>query len=98
MEWEIRVASGIKYSNYFEYIIQKHETLTENLPIRIYINRIENRVTWEKWIVTVMENNTPELWADANIAVQKTGKETEAGLNSIIKITTKDPQKMKWCQ
>ena len=27
---------------YFEYIIKKHETVTENPPIRIYVNEIEN--------------------------------------------------------
>ena len=27
----------------FEHIIQKHETLTENLPIIMYVNKIENR-------------------------------------------------------
>ena len=28
--------------NYFEHIIKKHETLTENFLIRIYVNKIEN--------------------------------------------------------
>ena len=29
----------------FEYIIRKHETVTYNSAIRIYINKIENRIT-----------------------------------------------------
>ena len=33
--------------NYFEYIIKKHETLTDKLPIRIHLNRIENRITFK---------------------------------------------------
>ena len=30
--------------NYFEFIIKKHETLTENPPIEIYPNKIKNRI------------------------------------------------------
>ena len=28
---------------YFEFIIKKHGTLTENLPVQIYSNKIKNR-------------------------------------------------------
>ena len=31
--------------DYFEYIIKKQETVTDNSPIRIYVNKIENRIT-----------------------------------------------------
>ena len=31
--------------NYFEYTIKKHETLIDNPLIRIYINRIQNRIS-----------------------------------------------------
>ena len=30
--------------DYFKFIIKKHETLTENLPIQIYPNKIKNRI------------------------------------------------------
>ena len=30
--------------DYFEFIIKKHETVTENLPIQIYPNKIKNRI------------------------------------------------------
>ena len=30
--------------DYFEFIIKKHETLTENPPVQIYPNKIENRI------------------------------------------------------
>ena len=33
--------------NYFEYLIKKHETLTNNLLIRIYINNIEIRIAFK---------------------------------------------------
>ena len=37
--------SGIQ--DYFEYIIKKHNTLTDNPPIRTYVNKIENRITFK---------------------------------------------------
>ena len=37
--------SGIQ--DYFEFIIKKHETLTENLPIQTYANRITNRIIFK---------------------------------------------------
>ena len=33
--------------HYFEYIFEKHETVTDNPSIRIYINKIENRITFK---------------------------------------------------
>ena len=30
--------------DYFEFIIKKHETLTENLPVQIYPHKIKNRI------------------------------------------------------
>ena len=37
--------SDIKY--YFEYIIKKHETITENPPIQIYLNKIKNKILFK---------------------------------------------------
>ena len=37
----------LKYSNYFHCIIKKHETVTNNPPRRIYVNKIENRITFK---------------------------------------------------
>ena len=33
--------------DYFEFIIKKHETLTENPPIQIYPNKTENRTVFK---------------------------------------------------
>ena len=33
--------------DYFEFIIKKHETLAENPPVQIYINRIKNRIVFK---------------------------------------------------
>ena len=48
MEWCFHLPDGF-YSvadiqDYFELIIKKHETLTENPPIQIFPNKIKNRV------------------------------------------------------
>ena len=33
--------------DFFEYIIRKYETVTDNPPIRIYVKIIENRMTFK---------------------------------------------------
>ena len=33
--------------DYFKYIIKKHETVTDNPSIMIYVNKIENRITFK---------------------------------------------------
>ena len=45
---------------YFEFIIKKHETLTENPPIQIYPNKIENRIVFKKNNNYKLELLTPE--------------------------------------
>ena len=36
-----------KIQDYFEYIIKKHETIGENVPILIYANTINNRIVFK---------------------------------------------------
>ena len=33
--------------DYFEFIIKKHETLTDNLPVQIYANKIKGRIVFK---------------------------------------------------
>ena len=33
--------------DYFEFVIKKHETLTENLLVEIYQNKIKNRIVFK---------------------------------------------------
>ena len=33
--------------DYFEFILKKHETLTENPPIQIYPNKIKTRIVFK---------------------------------------------------
>ena len=51
MEWYFDLPDG-PYSiadiqDFFEFIIKKHETLTENPPLQIYPNKIENRIVFK---------------------------------------------------
>ena len=33
--------------DYFEYIIKKHETIADNPPVKIYVNKIKNRIVFK---------------------------------------------------
>ena len=46
--------------DYFEFIIKKHETLTENPPIQIYPNKIKNRIVFKIKTGYKLELLTPE--------------------------------------
>ena len=51
MEWYFDLPDG-SYSisdiqDYFGFIIKKHETLTENPLIQIYLNKIKNRIVFK---------------------------------------------------
>ena len=45
---------------YFEYIIKKHETVDDNSLIRIYVNKVENRITLSIKTGYYLEPLTPE--------------------------------------
>ena len=44
----------------FEFIIKKHETLTENPPVQIYVNKIKNRIVFKIKTGYKLELLTPE--------------------------------------
>ena len=46
--------------DYFEFIIKKHETLTENVPIQIYPNKVKNRIVFKIKTGYKLELLTPE--------------------------------------
>ena len=33
--------------DYFEYIIKKHETIADNPPVQIYVNKVKNRIAFK---------------------------------------------------
>ena len=46
--------------DYFKYIFKKHETATDNPSIMIYVNKIENRITFKIKTGYYLEFLTPE--------------------------------------
>ena len=46
--------------DYFEYILKQHETVTDNPSIRIYVNKIENKVTFKMKTGYYLKLLTPE--------------------------------------
>ena len=46
--------------DYFEYILKKHEVKTDNLSIRIYVNKVDNRITFKITTGYYLELLTPE--------------------------------------
>ena len=48
------------FKTYFEYIIKKHETVTNNPSIMIHINKIENGITFKIITVYYLELLVPE--------------------------------------
>ena len=39
--------SVFNVQDYFEYIIKKHETIADNLPVQIYVNKIKKRIVFK---------------------------------------------------
>ena len=39
--------SILDIQDYFEYIIKKHETIVDNPPVQIYVNKIKNRIIFK---------------------------------------------------
>ena len=46
--------------DYFEFIIKKHNTFTENLPLEIYSNKIKNRIIFKLKTGQKLEFLTPQ--------------------------------------
>ena len=46
--------------DYFEFIIKKHKSLTENPPVEIYPNKIKNRIVFKIKTSYKLELLTPE--------------------------------------
>ena len=43
--------SASEIQDYFEYIIKKHQTIADNPPVEIYVNKIENRIFLKKQLL-----------------------------------------------
>ena len=58
--------------DYFEYILKKHSESVDNPSIRMYINRIENRITFTIKNGYYLEILTPETMKYLKIKTMKT--------------------------
>ena len=47
--------------DYFEFIIKRHKTLTENPPVEIYVNKIKNKIVFKIKTGYKLELLTPEI-------------------------------------
>ena len=61
---EFELPDGLYYvsdiQDYFEYILEKHGERTDNSPVQIYVNKIENRITFRIKNGYSLELLTPE--------------------------------------
>ena len=64
--------------DYFEIIIKKHKTLSENLPVQIYPNKIKNRTVFKINTGYKLELLTPETMT----LLGSTKKDVDADKNS----------------
>ena len=64
MEWRVWITWWVifcfTYSRLLSIHLKKHETVTDNPSIRIYINKIENRITFKIKTGYYLELLTPE--------------------------------------
>ena len=63
--------------DYFEFVIKKHETLTENPPAQIYPNKIKNRIVFEIKTGYKLELLTPETMKLLGITKKDAGKDKD---------------------
>ena len=47
MQLDGRLYSISDMQDYFEYIIRKHETIADNPPVQIYVNKIKNKLVFK---------------------------------------------------
>ena len=74
--------------NFFEYITKKHETLTDNPPIRIYVNKVENRITFKIKKGTISTFLLLKRWN--NLIENKITKNEKGNNLSYLKITEEE--------
>ena len=44
---EFNLLDGSYIQDYFEYVIKKHESIEDNPPVQIYVNKLKNRISFE---------------------------------------------------
>ena len=70
--------------DYFKYLLKKHETVTDNLSIMIYVNEIGNRITFKMktgYYLELLRHETIKLLGCAKSKITKDGN----GEKSVLK-------------
>ena len=60
--------------DYFKYIIQKHEIITENLPKTIDVNETENRITFKiktRYYLELLTSKTMKFFGNSKSKITK---------------------------
>ena len=70
--------------DYFEFIIKKHKTFTENPPIQIYPNKIKNRIVFKVKTVSKLELLSPEMIKLLGIAKKDVDKNEDGDVPKLI--------------
>ena len=73
--------------DYYECIMKKHDTSTDNPPIRIYVNKIENRITFRFKKRYYLELLTPETMKLLGSSKSKITKDQNVENMLYLKIT-----------
>ena len=72
--------------DYFEYILKKHGENTDNLLIKIYVSKIENRITFKIKNGCSLELLTPETMKLLGTAKNKTTKDKTVKMYRILNL------------
>ena len=73
--------------NYFKHIIKKHEIVTDDHPTRIYINKIENSITFKIKTEYYLKLSTPEtmkLFGSINNKITKDKNYEKVPFNEVV--------------
>ena len=78
--------------DYFEYIINKHETVTDNPPIKIYLNKVENRIIFRIntgcYLELLMSETMKLFWSTESKITKDGNGENVPSLKIIIVISS----------
>ena len=61
----------------FEYFVKKHEAVTDNPPIRVYVNKIENRIPFKiktRYYIELLNPETTKLLGSTKSKIIKVMK------------------------
>ena len=72
--------------DYIQYILKQHEAVTDNLSIRIYVNKIENRITYKIKTGYYFELLTPETMKLVGSTKSNRGNVTRLEITEVVLI------------